>query len=303
MFINYCLKFLVLLCGLVLWVDVAVSNDRLNSKLPESLSVSEDPHALLSQAIKYEHAEGVKRNRSKAIELYCRAAKLGYAEAQYALGWIYTNGRGVSRDDWIATHLFSLAAEQGHIQAQNVLQLIPEPSESALPTCLQPDSDDIYPDGPIHRLVKELAPHYKVDPSLVMAVISVESAFNVEAISSRNAQGLMQLIPETAARFQVENAFDAEDNIRGGMAYLRWLLAFFKGDVALVAAAYNAGEGAVEKYRGIPPYPETRNYVKKIKKRYKKSVHPYQPSIVNRHSFIKLSANDNKQPRGKTTGY
>ncbi len=77
----------------------------------------------------------------------------------------------------------------------------------------------------------------------------------------------MQLIPETAERFQVKNAFDAEDNIRGGMAYLRWLLAFFKGDVTLVAAAYNAGEGAVERHQGIPPYAETIDYVQKIQAR------------------------------------
>ena len=145
-------------------------------------------------------------------------------------------------------------------------------------------------DQTISALVEKLAPQYEIDPGLVLAVISVESGFNTQAVSSKNAQGLMQLIPETAERFQVKNAFDVEDNIRGGMAYLRWLLAFFKGDVALVAAAYNAGEGAVEKYRGVPPYPETVKYVDKILSRYNKTTHPFQPGVVSRTSFIFTSA-------------
>ena len=74
----------------------------------------------------------------------------------------------------------------------------------------------------------------------------------------------MQLIPDTAARFKVRNPMDPAQNIRGGMAYLRWLMAYFEGDIALVAAAYNAGEGAVERYRGVPPYAETRAYVRRI---------------------------------------
>ena len=90
----------------------------------------------------------------------------------------------------------------------------------------------------------------------------------------------MQLIPETAERFGVKKVFNPVENIRGGLAYLRWLLAFFQGDVSLVLAGYNAGERAVEKYRGIPPYAETRNYVRKITGIYKKANHPYESSIV-----------------------
>jgi soluble lytic murein transglycosylase-like protein len=89
------------------------------------------------------------------------------------------------------------------------------------------------------------------------------------------------LIPQTAQRFGVKRAFDPVDNINGGLAYLRWLLAFFQGNVPLVLAAYNAGEGAVERYRGIPPYEETRRYVKKITGMYPKAQHPYQAHIVD----------------------
>lgn len=209
---------------------------------------------------------------------------------------MYANGRSVPKDDSIATQLFAMAAEQGHAHAQNMMQYTQASSESKLPACIKPVIDDYnidnwtdYSNGMIFKLVNELAPEYELDPAFVLAIISVESAFNVDALSPKNAQGLMQLIPETAERFQVKNAFDAEDNIRGGMAYLRWLLAFLRGDVTLVAAAYNAGEGAVERHQGIPPYAETIDYVQKIQARYKKITHPYQADIVHRHALIALS--------------
>jgi soluble lytic murein transglycosylase-like protein len=92
--------------------------------------------------------------------------------------------------------------------------------------------------------------------------------------------GLMQLIPATAERFNVKNAFDATQNIKGGLKYLRWLLSYFKGDVQLVAAAYNAGERAVDRYKGVPPYPETRNYVKRVMEFYQRASHPYEENLV-----------------------
>jgi soluble lytic murein transglycosylase-like protein len=113
-----------------------------------------------------------------------------------------------------------------------------------------------------------------------MAIIRTESNFNPGAVSPKNAQGLMQLIPETAERFNVRKPFDPEQNIRGGMAYLRWLLAYFKGNVALVAAAYNAGEGAVNRYAGVPPYAETKGYVRRIRELFQKDEHPFDPSIT-----------------------
>jgi soluble lytic murein transglycosylase-like protein len=91
----------------------------------------------------------------------------------------------------------------------------------------------------------------------------------------------MQLIPETAVRFNVRKPFDPEQNVRGGLAYLRWLLAYFKGDVALVAAGYNAGEGAVNRYRGIPPYQETRHYVKRILEIFRRHEHPFDAEITD----------------------
>ena len=108
---------------------------------------------------------------------------------------------------------------------------------------------------PILRFVNLVAPEYKLAPQLVLAVMATESNFDPLAVSPKNAQGLMQLIPDTAARFNVRRISDPAQNIRGGMAYLRWLLAYFKGDLPLVLAAYNAGERAVDRYRACRPTP------------------------------------------------
>ena len=277
------LKLFILLSVLPFWHAHAMAENNMLVKFPYS-SNSENPRELILLALKYEHAEGVPRNNAKAATLYCKAAKMGNADAQFFLGWMYANGRGVSKNDNIASYLFAMAAKQGHTHAQKMGHYIPA-TESSFPSCLTKPPPQLarnlsYPNNYISRLVAKLAPLYEVDPQLVMAIISVESGFNIHAISPRNAQGLMQLIPATAKRFHVKNSFNAEDNIKGGLAYLRWLLTFFKGDVSLVAAAYNAGEGTVKRYNGIPPYPETRNYVKKIRKLYKKRIHPYRPRVV-----------------------
>jgi soluble lytic murein transglycosylase-like protein len=132
----------------------------------------------------------------------------------------------------------------------------------------------------IVKIVKRLAPKYNVRPLLALAIISAESNFDPNAVSVKNAQGLMQLIPDTAARFNIKNSFDPTENIRGGLTYLRWLLAYYQGDVALVAAGYNAGEKVVDRYRGVPPYPETRNYVKRVLQIVKQDQHPYDARIT-----------------------
>lgn len=114
-------------------------------------------------------------------------------------------------------------------------------------------------------LIRQQARQYKVDPSLVMAVIHAESAYDKNAISRAGAVGLMQLMPGTAKRFGVSNRNDATQNIQGGVRYLRYLLELFNFNIRLTLAAYNAGESAVKKYDNeIPPYKETQHYVKKV---------------------------------------
>ncbi len=249
-------------------------------------SQSSTADALRNEARSYEHGEGVKRDTAKAVQLYCEASRLGDAEAQYSLGWMYANGRGMARDDATAAYFFQMAAKQGHPQAQRMLQQVGQPL-SKPPECLF-DSDglDILAKAPpdhrkVMELVQRLAPEYGVYPRLALAVIRAESNFNPTAISPKNAQGLMQLIPETASRFNVHKPFDPEQNIRGGLAYLRWLLAYFKGNVTLVAAAYNAGEGAVNRHGGVPPFNETQTYVKRIHELFRRDDHPFDPSVTD----------------------
>ncbi|MCA0240712.1 MAG: transglycosylase SLT domain-containing protein [Proteobacteria bacterium] len=272
------------------------------------------------EAHAHEYGEGAERDPVRAAQLYCRAARYGDAEAQYSLAWMLTNARGIERDDAQAAHLFAAAAEQGHPQAQAMAQRLGTPL-GAPPPCLRPPDGDLVPlaaapqtprpstvvitrpgvrpapfpeparlpppppppgaPPQIVRFVELVAPQYKLEPHVVLAVMKQESNFDPGALSPKNAQGLMQLIPDTARRFNVRNAADPAQNIRGGMAYLRWLLAYFEGDLALALAAYNAGEGAVDRYRGVPPYAETRLYVRKIIANLNgQRSHPFDASVT-----------------------
>lgn len=257
--------------------------------------------ALVAQALAYEHGEGVPRDQLRAASLYCAAARDGDAEGQFSLGWMYANGRGVARDDAIAASLLALAADQGHAAARKALLFLGD-TRGLLPDCMRPDesadgdvppAEDVDPfaDLPpakqkIAALVSTLAPAYAVAPRLALAVITVESNFDPKARSRKDARGLMQLVPDTATRFRVKNAFDMRDNVRGGLAYLRWLLSYYRGEVALAAAAYNAGEGVVDRYRGVPPYPETRNYVQRVLALFGSEHHPYDAELAAPPQFI-----------------
>jgi len=243
----------------------------------------ESLEALRQLAMNHEHGRsGVKQDFQQAFQLYCQAALQGDAESAYNMGFMYFNGRGKPRDLSLAVHWFKQAAEAGDKHAQKMLVRYVDVSVVDDQACKRPDAEpelklaaDANPNKQVvEGWVKQIAPHYGIDPELVMAVIRAESAFNASALSNKNAQGLMQLIPETAARFGVKDSWDPIQNIQGGTAYLHWLLRHFEGKVDLVLAAYNAGEGAVERYHGIPPYQETQNYVRQILTWYPKPFHP-----------------------------
>jgi soluble lytic murein transglycosylase-like protein len=129
-------------------------------------------------------------------------------------------------------------------------------------------------DHELDLLIVHAGERYGVDPRLLHAVIWKESNYKTNALSHMGAQGLMQMIPATAKRFGCTDLTDAESNLDAGAQYLRFLLKRFDGDVSLALAAYNAGEGAVDKYNGVPPYNETQNYVSTIVARYGKTFHP-----------------------------
>ena len=124
-------------------------------------------------------------------------------------------------------------------------------------------------DVPYANFITESARAHGVAPELVASVIAVESNFNPNAVSWRSARGLMQLMPQTAARFGVTRVFDPQQNIEAGTKYLRELLLRYNGDLALTLAAYNAGPDRVEQYRSVPPYRETRDYVRRVTEKFR----------------------------------
>jgi soluble lytic murein transglycosylase-like protein len=129
-------------------------------------------------------------------------------------------------------------------------------------------------DPKLDRIIFEAGEKEGVDPRFIHAVIWQESKYKVDARSHAGAQGLMQLMPATAKRFGCDHPEDPQENIAAGTKYLSWLLKRFAGNVELALAGYNAGEGSVDKYDGVPPYNETKNYVKIISQRYGKLYHP-----------------------------
>jgi len=171
-------------------------------------------------------------------------------------------GEGTEQAAWFWQAISpSLPADPGRLwAAQDLLASAPETSSLRVPRL-----------STLHRIIDRHGPDILlasidsgVSPALVLAVMAVESSGRAEAVSHAGAQGLMQLIPATATRFGVSDPFDARQNIAGGVAYLSWLLNEFDGDPVLALAGYNAGEGAVRRNGGVPPFAETRDYVPKV---------------------------------------
>lgn len=260
---------------------------------------------MLERAVSFERNPDELEGEWQAAILYCQASRLGSAEGQYRLGMLYAFGKGVPANRALAASLFSGAASQGHLEAQKMLDTI-NVTTTELPACITADvlpekapppvviaqsstmtnidrHVDSLPESKrwMVDLVHTLAEWYSVDPKLILSIIAVESNFETKAKSPKTAMGLMQLIPQTAERFNVKNAYDATQNIKGGMSYLRWLLSYYRGDVTLAVAAYNAGEKAVDRYKGIPPYAETRQYVKRVLELYERTTHPFDENVAD----------------------
>lgn len=150
------------------------------------------------------------------------------------------------------------------VPVDEVVSIDPEDAFAPLPP-------SIAPAAPWHEIVKAAATRYSVDADLIFSVIAAESNFDPKAVSKKNARGLMQLLPETAARFGVHDIFDPQENIDAGTHYLRDLLQRYNYDLALALAAYNAGPERVQQFGRVPPYAETTSYIRRVKRGYEKS--------------------------------
>ena len=239
----------------------------------------EAPRALaaLEQGLAAEMGVGLRRNSQLAIRLYCDAAITGSAEGYFRIGRILASGPPHLRNPALANAYLAQAVQLGHYGAiayfdESVPFAPLEDDCRKLETGLAIGTFDL--DGylaalsPAKRRIAELirrhAARNGIEERIALAIALAESNLNPDAVSPKNAQGVMQLIPDTQARFGVTRPFDPESNIRGGLAYLKWLKGRFDGDWSLIAAAYNAGEGAVERHGGIPPYRETESYVQRV---------------------------------------
>lgn len=252
-----------------------------------------------------------------AAQHYCSAARQGSVDGQYRLGRLLLLQRSVPKAQAQGRFMLALAARNGHAEALQFFdepglvpmdeqrpQCLPEPVAGSLEDRTEPVSHEVvkrYLDQ-LNRerrrwaqRVQERAPYYGVDPRLAVSIVRAESNFNPLAVSPKNAQGLMQLIPATAKRFGVRNLLDPQQNIEGGLAYLRWLLLRFDHDVVKTSAAYNAGEGAVDRHQGVPPFPETQAYVARILGFYLATRHQPPPAPQGKAAPLKT---DRSSPRG-----
>ncbi|WP_090158746.1 lytic transglycosylase domain-containing protein [Loktanella sp. DSM 29012] len=165
--------------------------------------------------------------------------------------------------DWFWSTVSPDRADTGPGRLQEALRVMADPPQGA--AVPEPRLETLNDIARVHGIdIIRATVGTKVSPALVLALISVESGGRPDAVSRAGAQGLMQLMPDTAARFKVSNSLSPADNIRGGVAYLDWLMGHFDSDPILVLAGYNAGEGSVRDANGVPPFPETRGYVPKV---------------------------------------
>jgi soluble lytic murein transglycosylase-like protein len=255
----------------------------------ETLAQSGSTRAQFELARRLETGIGAESNIPKAFDLYCKAAAKAHPMAAYRLGALYQSGNGVKRDDAMAAAWYRRSIELGHPEARELMPKLASTKQLPAPGCYVAGvrGPEHMPAPPqIEKMVRGMAPEFGLDPNFVLAIMQIESGYRTDAVSPRNAQGLMQLIPETQARFGVTNPFDIKDNLRGGMKYLRWLMAYFQGNVDYVVAAYNAGEGSVERFRGVPPYEETRAYIKRLRLYYTTDRHPFEARVARASTIL-----------------
>jgi soluble lytic murein transglycosylase-like protein len=247
-----------------------------------------DAEAQYSLAWMLTNARGIERDDAQAAHLFAAAAEQGHPQAQAMAARLGTPLGAPPPcleppESDPPTVLAAQAVPPTPALPGRPGVRSPNPRPGTAVAAYTPPPPPLPPNAPpqIVHFVELVAPEYQLAPHLVLAVMAQESNFDPFATSPKNAQGLMQLIPDTARRFNVRKITDPTQNIRGGMAYLRWLLAYFEGDLSMALAGYNAGERAVERYRGVPPYAETRLYVRKIIAAIGgQRSHPFDPRVT-----------------------
>lgn len=254
--------------------------------LPWAEQASAAPFRQASRAITALH-QGLQAERTgqftRAITLYCQAAKMGHPEGYFRVGRLLAIGPASLRNRRLANAHLAMAMRLGSQQAirfyhpavgnaplgdrcgsgaaRSLAPLIPPGQPFDVETYLANQS---VAKRKLAVMIRKAALQHQVNPKLALAIAIAESNLDRTAQSTRQAQGVMQLIPQTQARFGVTRPFDAEQNIRGAMSYLKWLEGQFGQDWVRISAAYNAGEQAVIRYGGVPPYPETQEYVQRV---------------------------------------
>jgi len=203
----------------------------------------------------------------RAFILVAAILALAPANAARAEIALLSNGQMLKVEAWGAVngslHLKLKDGGEVGVPASHVVGVVPDEVVEQVEQQAKTSGRDV------DSLLREAAARHGLDPRLVRAVVSVESAFRTDAVSPKGAQGLMQLMPKTAASLGVTDAFDPQQNLEGGSRHLAALVADYKGDLDRALAAYNAGQGAVARHGGIPPYRETQDYVAKVLRRYR----------------------------------
>jgi len=248
------------LCALMVMLSTARATEALPA-LEERVR-NGDADAAIALARRLEFGMGVEPNLARAAELYCEAAMRGRAEAALRLAGMFLDGEGVEADVLTSAAWLAIGQQVRRPLVNTRQACAAGPTLSAMASMGMAEA--AVPTADLARLVRGIALRQSVDPALIMAMVAVESAFRTDAVSRRGARGLLQLMPATAISLGVSDPHDPLQNLVGAIGYIRRLLDRYEGNTALALAAFNAGEGAVAQYRGIPPFAETQAYVQRV---------------------------------------
>ena len=202
------------------------------------------------------------------------------------------------RGDWTRLYLSASPDDFVDVRTEEIVGFEPEGMAPIMPNVPRTNDGNVID---IEEAVTSASTHTNLSPDLIKSVIRVESGFNPNAVSRKGAQGLMQLMPDTAARMGVRNSFNPSENVEGGARYLRELLGLFDNDVVKALAAYNAGPQKVQQYHGVPPYKETVSYVNKVIRDFNQTAaFPQKAAGSYGDPFQRKSVKDNATTRRKT---